>query len=92
MASSACLSSPLNQAILNGDDAGANEFIDLMLTAFDDKFWLEIMPHDHEDQYVCNMEIVNIGQERGIGLIATADAHYPWKEWSKTHDFSQFKL
>lgn len=89
--SSACVSSLLNQYILQGDEESALNFIDRMKTIFQGRFWLEIMPHDFDDQRTLNLGLYNLGQQTSTPLIATVDAHYPYKEWAKTQDLV-FKL
>lgn len=91
IASSACVGSLLNRAILNEDEQGAHDYIKKMLSIFGDRFWLEIMPHDFPEQRLCNLELYNLSQQYGIGLIATVDAHYPYKEWASTQNIV-FKL
>ena len=55
-----------------------------MLSLFRDDFWIELMPHDFDDQRTLNVELVSLAQERSIPLLATNDAHFPYKEWAKT--------
>jgi DNA polymerase-3 subunit alpha len=85
VASSACVNSYLAKLIANGDHVLVNEYIDQMLSLFGDDFWLEVMPHDFEDQRYLNQILVDIARERSIGLLATNDAHFPLKEWAETH-------
>jgi DNA polymerase-3 subunit alpha len=84
MCSSACVSSYLAELIQGGDDASVRDFIDQMLSIFGDDFWIELQPHDFQDQRLLNLHLVNIAQERSIGLLATNDAHFPKKEWAET--------
>lgn len=81
---SACFQSWLAQLIKDGDDVAVGSYIDTMRNLFGDDFWLEIMPHDFDDQRQLNLDLVSIAQERGIGIIATNDAHFPYKEWAET--------
>ena len=83
--SSACFSSYLSGLIMGEDDAACNEFIDEMLSIFGDDFWIEIMPHDFDDQRYINLALIEMAHDRGIPLIATNDAHFPVKEWAETH-------
>jgi len=83
--SSACVSGWLNNLIEGGDSVSVREYIDTMTSIFGEDFWLEIMPHDFEQQKILNLEIAGISKERGIGVIATNDAHFPFKEWAETH-------
>ena len=87
--SSACVSSWLNELISGGDSVAAREYIDKMTSIFGEDFWLEIMPHGFDEQRTLNTELIKIGQERGIGIIATNDAHFPYKEWAETHKIAK---
>lgn len=87
--SSACVSSWLNQLIEQGDSISVSAYIDTMLDIFGEDFWLEIMPHDFEGQRILNNEIVKIAQERSIPIIATNDAHFPFKEWAETQQVAK---
>lgn len=82
--STACVSSPLSQAILAGDDRAARRFIRSAQRLVGDRLWFEIMPHDFDEQRTLNVEIVNLGNEYGIPCIATGDVHMPYKEWANT--------
>lgn len=87
--SSACVSGWLSSLIEGGDSVAVREYIDTMNSIFGDDFWLEIMPHDFEQQIILNKELVTIGEERGIGVIATNDAHFPFQEWAETHKIAK---
>lgn len=87
--SSACVSGWLSGLIEGGDSVAVREYIDTMTSIFGDDFWLEIMPHNFEQQIVLNKELVGISQERGIGIIATNDAHFPYQEWAETHKIAK---
>jgi DNA polymerase-3 subunit alpha len=84
IASSACFQSWLAQLIKDGDDVAVGSYIDTMRNLFGEDFWIEIMPHDFDDQRTLNLDLISIAQEHGIGLIATNDAHFPYKEWAET--------
>jgi DNA polymerase III subunit alpha len=79
-----CVSSPLSQAILRGDDMYAKRWIEKMLTITNGRLWGEIMPHDFEDQRTVNAEVINYAAHYGFGLVATGDVHMPYKEWMDT--------
>jgi DNA polymerase-3 subunit alpha len=84
VASSACFSSWIANLIYNGDSVGVTSYMDRMLSLFGDDFWIEIMPHDFDDQRTLNVELIRLAQERGIPIIATNDAHFPYKDWAET--------
>ena len=87
--SSACVSSWLSNLISMGASRDVKSYIDQMLDIFGDDFWIEIMPHDFDDQRKLNIELVGIAMERSIPLIATNDAHFPYKEWAETQKIAK---
>ena len=84
VASSACFRSWLAYLIEQGDSVAVRSHIDTMQNIFGDDFWIEIMPHDFDDQRVLNITLSGIAAERGIPLLATNDAHFPYKDWAET--------
>ena len=46
IASTTCLSGYLPSSIMNGDDKGANDYLEFMKTIFKDDLFVEIQPHD----------------------------------------------
>src|SRR5438270_9538927 len=54
---SACFQSWLANLIRSGDDVAVNTYIHDMLSLFGNDFYLEIMPHDFDDQRMLNIEI-----------------------------------
>jgi len=45
-----------------------------------DSVFVELMPHDYEDQITVNDKSVDLAEELGLGIIMTNDCHYPEKE------------
>ena len=84
-ASSACISSYLSKLIKGEDHVLVKEYVDQMLSLFGEHFWIEIMPHDFDDQRYLNQILVDVALERSIPLIATNDAHFPTSDWAETH-------
>ena len=84
--STACLASPLSALILKGDEAGARSWIYDMKDLVGDRLWLEIMPHDMDEQRAVNIALTNLGEETSTPLMVTADVHVPYKEWAGTHE------
>jgi len=85
--STACLASPLSYFIMNGDDVGAKRFLRKMRKISKNGIvWLEIMPHNLDEQREVNLAIVNLAQETGDPLLATGDVHIPFADWEKTHE------
>ncbi len=84
--STACVSSYLNQAILTADSTAVDNTIAELQSIFDDDLYIELMPHDFDDQRLLNIELVNLANDKSIPFIATIDAHYPYKDWADTQD------
>jgi DNA polymerase-3 subunit alpha len=83
--STACVSSWLAHLINLGHDPEVRSYIQRMRRIFKDDFWIEIMPHDFDDQRVLNKELLSIADDYSIPVIATNDAHFPYKDWADTH-------
>ncbi len=49
-------------------------------------FYLEVQPHEHENQIAANQGLVQISRETGIPLVATNDVHYIRPEDTETQD------
>lgn len=49
-------------------------------------FYLEVQPHEHENQIAANQGLVQISRETGIPLVATNDVHYIRREDAETQD------
>jgi DNA polymerase-3 subunit alpha len=85
--STACLGSPLAWFVMQGDDVGAKRFLRKMRkVSKNGVVWLEIMPHDMDEQREYNLAIVNLAAETGDPLIATGDVHIPFASWERTHE------
>jgi DNA polymerase III subunit alpha len=65
---SACIGS-----VINGVGYG-DEIVDYLLENTD--FYLEVMPHDMEEQFKINEKCLDLLEEKGIPLVATNDCHY----------------
>jgi DNA polymerase-3 subunit alpha len=83
--STACLASPLSQLILAGDEDGARDWIYDMKDLVGDRLWLEIMPHDLDEQRFVNLGLANLGYETSTPLMVTGDVHIPFRNWKRTH-------
>ncbi|MGH7497604.1 MAG: DNA polymerase III subunit alpha, partial [Gemmatimonadales bacterium] len=49
-------------------------------------FWLEVQQHGIADERVVTEGMLRLGQELGIGVVATNDAHYLRREDAESHD------
>lgn len=86
IASSSCISGYAPRQVLRGNEEEAEKYIDIMLTMFGEDFFLETQPHPMDEQKIVNKYMINLAIKRGIQLIATADAHYPYADWADTQD------
>jgi len=73
---SACLGGEIPQAILQGKPEVARRIARWYQETFGDDFYLEIQDHGSQEDRVVNVELVRIGQELGIDVIATNDSHF----------------
>lgn len=87
--STACISGWLCDRIKLGDDTGADAYLKTMKAIFGDDLWLEIMPHDFQEQRMVNIELANLAERHSLPVIATTDAHYPYKEWAETQQVAK---
>lgn len=50
----------------------------------EDRYFMEIMPHDYPEQISSNVKLANLAQKYNVALVATADSHYPDEDWRET--------
>ena len=87
IASSACLSGDIPKAILNNNYKRAKEIALKLNSIFgQDNFYLELQINGIEEQNIVNQQLIKLGREAGIPLIATNDAHYLCREDAKAHE------
>lgn len=94
--SSACIGGEIPQCILKGDLKGAEAAIQWFVSIFKDDFYLELQRHkttDHslptdvyESQLIVNKELLRLGAQYGIKIIATNDSHFTNEEDADAHD------
>jgi DNA polymerase III subunit alpha len=84
---SACIGGEIPKFILGGKIDRAkqalNEYMDIL---GHDNFYLELMDHGLEEERRVNTELIKLGKEFNIPLVATNDVHYLRKEHSESHD------
>jgi DNA polymerase-3 subunit alpha len=73
---SACLGGEVPQAILKGDLKLAREVAEWYQNVFGDDYYLEIQDHGSIEDRIVNVELVKIGRELGIKIVATNDSHF----------------
>ena len=94
--SSACLGGELPQAIMRGDEAGAEAVIREFKEIFGEDYYLELQLHKpksglvnngvYEHQVKVNEVLVGLSQKHGVKLIATNDSHFTLEEDAQAHD------
>lgn len=83
---SACLANSINQSILNGDIAQAEQDALDYSALFGEDFYLEIQPNSIMEQHMCNKELIRISKEYNIQLVATNDVHYTNQDEAYFHE------
>lgn len=73
---SGCLAGEIPQAILQGKPDIARKIAQQYKEIFNDDYYLEIQDHGYPEDRIVNVEIVKIGQELGIKVVATNDSHF----------------
>ncbi len=86
IASSSCISGFAPSKVLEDDPEAAEKYIDAMLVMFGEDLFLETQPHEIPEQKLVNTYMVNLAMKRGIPIVATSDAHYPFSDWHDTQD------
>ena len=85
IASTACMAGFLAKSIFAGDSSGADAYIKKMQDIFREDLYFEIMPNTVPDQKHLNAEILGLGWQHGVPVVATTDAHYACADWAPTH-------
>ncbi|MDE6811298.1 MAG: DNA polymerase III subunit alpha [Muribaculaceae bacterium] len=93
---SACLGGEIPQMIMNGDIKGAEERVKWFKSIFGDDYYLELQRHQtfkqnantevYEEQKKVNEQLIRIGREQGIKLVATNDVHFVNEDDAEAHD------
>jgi len=83
---SACIGSPIAQYIIKGDEQNTEKIIRIFKKYFKDDFYLELQPHDIEEQKKVNASLVYYASKYKVKLIATNDSHYLKKQDYLTHE------
>lgn len=84
---SACLNGEIASLLLNGSREEAKRVAGEYREIFgNENFYLEIMENGIPDQERANTELIKIGRELGIPLVATNDCHYPNRDDAEAHD------
>lgn len=72
----ACLAGTLARYLEQKDIASADAFIERMKASFPDRFFIELMFIESEDQYERNRQLVQMARKHDVPIIINGDAHY----------------
>ncbi len=86
--SSACLGGTLPRLIENKEIAKADEFIERMKASFPERFFIELIFIESEDQYERNRQLVQIAKKHDVPLLVNSDAHYVGLNDAHVHQLS----
>jgi DNA polymerase-3 subunit alpha len=84
---SGCPSGELARYIKNGDMDAANETLEWYGNVFQDRYYLEMMMHEHvPEQAEINESIIQLSNQTGLPMVVTNDSHYVRREDSEAQD------
>jgi len=86
VATTCCLASEINQAILKQGEAVAEEYLRYYLNLFGKDYYIEIQRHGLQEQEQCNEVLLRWAKKYNLSVIATNDVHYIDREDSEAHD------
>ena len=83
----ACLSGEISLYLRQGNYEEAKRSAEWFARTFGpDGFWLEVQQHGIPEEVQVNAGMFQLGQELGLGVVATNDAHYLRREDAEAHD------
>lgn len=59
--------------------------IEELKNIFNDDFYIEVQPHDFEEQYEYNKKVVELAHQTNTKVIVTGDSHYVWESDREIH-------
>ena len=84
---SACLAGEIPRELLKGQYAEAKLKAENLKSIFGEKnFFIEIQNHGLSDELRIHPDLIKLAKEINVGLVATNDCHYTYKEDSFAHD------
>ncbi len=87
IALSGCLASRVNQAILQGDEAGARTELELMIDIFGrEDVYVEIQDAGLKEHHEVNPVLIRLADDLGLTLVGTGDVHYLRAEDADPHE------
>ena len=84
--SSACLAGEIADNLMQDAWDQAREAANWYGNVFEDRYYLEVQAHDSEGQSELNRKIFTLGDELGLPIVATNDAHFLKSEDHEAHD------
>jgi DNA polymerase-3 subunit alpha len=84
--SSACLASEVATHLMAGNHDAARAAAEWYANVFKDRYYLEVQGHDSQGQAELNAKIFALGEELGLPVLATNDAHFLRREDHDAHD------
>ncbi len=82
-----CIAGKVPSHIIRGDISGAMAHLEHFISIFGkDNVFVEIQDHGMEQEKKANEYLIKFAKEKGLGLVATNDAHYIEKNDSQYHD------
>jgi DNA polymerase-3 subunit alpha len=83
----ACLSGEVAHHLRQGKFEEAKQSAEWFARLFGkDGFWLEVQQHGIAEERLVTEGMLRLGQELGLGVVATNDAHYLRREDAEAHD------
>jgi len=83
----ACLSGEVSLYLRQGNYDEAKKSAQWFAQTFGEgNFWLEVQQHGIPEEIPVNEGMYRLGQELGLGVVATNDAHYLRREDAEAHD------
>lgn len=83
---SACIGGEVSKKLLKGNYSAAKEVAKRLQAIFGDDFYLEIQRHNIAEEEIVNPQILKLGEELGIKVLAANDSHYVNKEDARSHE------
>jgi DNA polymerase-3 subunit alpha len=84
--SSACLAGEVARSLMADDWDAARDAASWYADVFKGRYYLEVQGHDSEGQEELNRKIITLGDELGLPVIATNDAHFLKEGDHEAHD------
>jgi DNA polymerase III subunit alpha len=84
--SSACLAGEVARHLMADNLEGAREAAEWYGNVFRDRYYLEVQAHDSEGQAQLNERIIALGNDLGLPVVATNDAHFLQPADHEAHD------